>query len=131
IAYNGPEQKVVQSSNVTFRNNFVHHNQRDGIWYDSNTGGGALIEGNSVEDKRRVGIPFEASIGATIRNNTIRRSAGDAVFISMSQNAQIYSNSLEANFGGIEYFLNCDSLSSGEDVKNNAAHDNTIIVGTQ
>ena len=33
--------------------------------------------------------------------------------------------------GGIEYFLNCDSLSSGEDVKNNAAYDNTVVVGTQ
>ena len=36
IAYNGPEQKVGLSANVTFRNNFVHHNLRDGIWYDSN-----------------------------------------------------------------------------------------------
>src|SRR5204862_8246027 len=26
IAYNGWEQKVMQSANVTFRNNFVHHN---------------------------------------------------------------------------------------------------------
>ncbi len=34
IAYNGPEQKVVESANVTFRNNFVHHNLGDGIWYD-------------------------------------------------------------------------------------------------
>jgi hypothetical protein len=49
----------------------------------------------------------------------------------MSQNAQIYSNTLDANFGGIEYFLNCDSLSLGEDVKNNAAYDNTIVASTQ
>jgi hypothetical protein len=49
----------------------------------------------------------------------------------MSQNTQIYSNTLEANFGGIGYFLNCDSLSLGEDVKNNAAYDNTVVVGTQ
>ena len=26
IAYNGWEQKVTESANVTFRNNFVHHN---------------------------------------------------------------------------------------------------------
>ena len=131
IAYNGPEQKVVHSANVTFRNNFVHHNLRDGIWYDTSTTGGALIEGNRVEDNGRIGIAFEASIGAIIRNNTVRRSAGDAVFISMSQNAQIYNNSLEANVGGIQYFLNCASLSLGEDVKNNAAYDNTVVVGTQ
>ena len=132
IAYNGPEQKVAgQSVNVTFRNNFVHHNSADGIWYDTNANAGALIEGNRVEDNGRDGISFEASIGATILNNTVRRNADAAVFISMSQNAQIYSNSLEANFGGIKYFLNCDSLSLGEDVKNNAAYHNTVVVGTQ
>jgi parallel beta-helix repeat protein len=132
IAYNGPEQKVGQSANVTFRNNFVHHNAYAGIWYDTNTNGGTLIDGNRVEDNGSFGIALESSIGATIRNNTVRRTnAGEGVFISMSQNAQIYSNTLEANFGGIGYFLNCDSLSLGEDVKNNAAYDNTVVVGTQ
>jgi len=132
IAYNGPEQKVAAATaNVTFRNNFVHHKVGDGIWYDSNNNAGALIDGNRVEDNGRNGISFEASIGATIRNNTVRRNAGDAVFISMSQNARISNNSLEANFGGIDYFLNCASLSAGEDVKNNAAYDNTVVVGTQ
>ena len=132
IAYNGTEQKIAAGSvGVVWRGNFVHHNLADGIWYDTNPNAGALIEGNRVEDNGRDGISFEASIGATIRNNTVRRNADAAVFISMSQNAQIYNNSLEANFGGIEYFLNCDSLSSGEDVKNNAAYDNTVVVGTQ
>ena len=55
----------------------------------------------------------------------------DAVLISVSQNAQIYNNLLEANFGGIEYFLNCGSFSEGFDLRNNAAYDNTIVVGTQ
>jgi parallel beta-helix repeat protein len=131
IAYNGREQKVGRSANVTFRNNFVHHNIGDGIWYDSNPNAGALIDGNRVEDNGRNGIFFEASIGATIRNNTVRRHAGDAVMISMSQYAQIYNNSFVGNFGGIEYFLICDVLSGGDDVKNNAAHDNTVVVGTQ
>ena len=131
IAYNGPEQKVGLSANVTFRNNFVHHNLRDGIWYDTNSNAGALIEGNRVEDNGRNGIFFEASIGATIRSNIVRRHPGEGVLISMSQNAQIYNNTLEGNFSSIQYFLNCDSLALGEDVKNNAAYDNTIVVGTQ
>jgi parallel beta-helix repeat protein len=131
IAYNGPEQKVGLSANVAFRNNFVHHNLRDGIWYDTNPSGGSLIEGNRVEDNGRIGIVFESSSGGTIRNNAVRRNPDDGVFISMSQSVQIYGNTLEANFGGIEYFLNCDSLPLGEDVKNNAAYDNTIVVGTQ
>ena len=54
ISYNGKEQKVMESTSVTFRNNFVHHNQADGIWYDGgNTG--ALVEGNRVEDNVRNG----------------------------------------------------------------------------
>ncbi len=88
IAYNGPEQKVGQSANVTFRNNFVHHNLGDGIWYDTNADAGALVEGNRVEDNGRNGIFFEGGIGATIRNNTLGRNAGDAVFISMSQSSK-------------------------------------------
>jgi parallel beta-helix repeat protein len=131
IAYNGREQKVGRSANVTFRNNFVHHNIGDGIWYDTNPNAGALIDGNRVEDNGRNGIFFEASVGATISNNTLRRNPWDAVIISMSQNAQIYNNTLEGNFGGIEYFLNCDVLSGGDDVKNNAAYGNTVVVGTQ
>jgi parallel beta-helix repeat protein len=83
------------------------------------------------EDNGRIGIVFESSIGATIRNNAVRRNAGDAVFISMSQNAQIYSNTLEDNFGGIEYFLNCPGGTGGSDLRDNAAYDNTIVVGTQ
>ena len=119
------------SANMTFRNNFVHHNLGDGIWYDSNNTG-ALVEGNRVEDNGRNGIFYEASNGITIRNNTLRRNdAGDAVLISMSQNAQIYNNSLEANFGGIQYFLNCASLLEGQDLQNNATYDNTVVIGTQ
>ena len=53
IAYNGREQKVGNASaNVTFRNNFVHHNVGDGIWFDFNNTN-ALIEGNRVEDNGR------------------------------------------------------------------------------
>ena len=130
IAWNGPEQKVSESANVTFRNNFVHENANDGIWYDSNNTG-ALIEGNRVENNGRNGIFFEISNGATIRNNTLRGNAEDGVLISVSQNAQIYNNLLEANVGGIEYFLSCASLPEGHDLQNNAAYDNTIVVGTR
>ena len=85
-----------------------------------------------MEDNGRIGIAFEASIGAIIRNNTVRRNAGDAVFISMSQNAQIYNNTLEANFGGIAIFPQLRLAGPGGlDLKNNAAYDNTIVVGTQ
>jgi parallel beta-helix repeat protein len=130
IAYNGPEQKVAHSANVTFRNNFVHHNLLDGIWYDTNYAAAARIEGNLVEDNGRAGIDLEATNGAIVRNNTIRRNADDGVFIFRSQNVETYSNTIEGNLGGVEYFILCEPMLPGEDLANNSTHDNTITVGT-
>ena len=99
IAYNGAEQRCGKSANVTFRNNFVHHNVGAGIWYDSDNTG-ALIEGNRVEDNGRKASDYEISIDGIIRNNTIRRSGETGVFISMSKNMQIYNNTLDTISGG-------------------------------
>jgi parallel beta-helix repeat protein len=118
---------------VTFRNNFVHHNQADGIWYDGGNPG-ALIEGNRVEDNARNGIFYEASNGSIIRNNSIRRNGDTGVFISTSQNAQIYGNTLDNNFRAITYFVDCGAAADPTrtiDLANNAAHDNSIRVGAQ
>ena len=130
IAYNGPEQKVGESTNVTFRNNFVHHNLGDGIWYDGDNTG-IIVEGNRVEDNGRNGIFYEISSGASIRSNTVRRSGGAGLFISTSQDVQIYRNTLEDNLTGITYFVDCAATRGGYDLKNNSARDNTIRVGTQ
>ena len=133
IAYNGWEQKVGQSANVTFRNNFVHHNVGAGIWYDTDNTGG-LVEGNRVEDNGWVGIFYEISSDGIIRNNTIRRNGDAGVFLGTSKNVQIYNNTIENNFRGITYFVNCASVGGGTinfDLTNNTAHDNTITVDTQ
>jgi parallel beta-helix repeat protein len=133
IARNGWEQKIVLSTNVTFRNNFVHHNAGAGIWYDSDNTA-ALVEGNRVEDNGWIGIFYEISGDGIIRNNTIRRSADAGVFLSTSKNTQIYNNTLDNNFRGITYFVNCPAVGGGAigwDLTNDASHDNIIIVGTQ
>src|SRR4030095_5123112 len=103
IARNGWEQKIAQSTNVTFRNNFVHHNAGAGIWYDSDNTGG-LVEGNRVEDNGWIGIFYEISTDGIIHNNIIRRSGDAAVFLSTSKNTQVYNNTIENNFRGITYF---------------------------
>jgi len=131
IARNGWEQKVGETTNVTFRNNFVHHNVGIGIWYDSHNTG-ALIEGNRVEDNGHIGIFYEISSDAIIRNNTIQRNAEAGIMLSVSKNVQIYNNTLDSNFRGITYYLNCPSMSDTTvDLANNTAHDNAITVGTQ
>ena len=131
IAYNGPEQKVGLSANVTFRNNFVHHNLGDGIWYDTNPNAGALIEGNRVEDNGRNGIFFEASIGATIRNNTVRRTARRrGVYLHVPECPDLQQHA-RSQFRRHRIFPQLRLAVRGSDVKNNAAYDNTVVVGTQ
>ena len=131
ISYNGPEQKVSLSTNVTFRDNFVHHNRWDGIWYDGDNVG-SLIEGNRVEDHPGSAIFYEISGRGVIRNNVVRRSGEHGVFISTSKEVEIYNNSLEGNFRGIQYFVDCGAVGGGAigwDLANNLAHDNLVSVG--
>ena len=131
IAYNGSEQKIVGATSITFRNNFVHHNAADGIWYDADNTG-SLIEDNRVEDNGREGIFYEISGQGVIRRNLVRRSETNGIFISTSKDVEIYENTLEDNFRGIQYFLNCEAVGGGTirfDLANNLARDNTIRVG--
>ena len=133
IANNGWEQKISESVNVKVQNNHVHHNEGAGIWFDANNTG-SLIEDNVIEDNGHAGIWYEISGSAIIRNNTIRRSGDTGLYISTSKDTEIYGNTLEGNFRGITYFLNCAAVTGGNisfDLANNNAHDNTIIVGTQ
>jgi hypothetical protein len=130
ISYNGPEQKVSLSINVTFRDNFVHHNRGDGIWYDGDNVG-SLIEGNRVEDHQGSGIFYEISGGGVIVNNVVRRSREHGVFISTSKDVEIYMNSLEDNFRGIQYYVDCGRVGGGAigwDLANDLAHDNLVSV---
>jgi len=133
IANNGTQQKVSESDSVTFRNNYVHNNAGAGIWFDSDNTN-TLIEGNRLEDNGSNSIWFEIGSGVTIRNNTIKRSGDTAIFISTSKNATIYGNTLDSNFRGITYFVNCPSVGQGAisfDLANNSAYSNSITVGTQ
>jgi len=129
ISYNGPEQKVSLSTNVTFRDNVVHHNRFDGIWYDGDNIG-SVIEGNSVEDNPGSGIFYEISGRGVIRNNVVRRSE-HGVFISTSRDVEIYNNTLEDNFRGIQYFVTCSAVGGGAigwDLVNDIAHGNIVKV---
>lgn len=130
IAYNGSEQKIVQATGVVFRNNWVHHNTHDGIWYDADNTN-AVIEGNTVEDHPREGIFYEISGNAIIRNNSIRRSGSSGLFLSTSRDTEISGNTLEDNRYGLWFFVACSRVGAGNvkaDLTNNTAHDNTIRI---
>jgi parallel beta-helix repeat protein len=131
LAYNGREQKVTVSTNITFRGNFVHHNVENGIWYDGDNVG-SVIERNIVEDNRGAGIFYEISGEARIHNNVVRRSGDIGVFISTSKNTDIRGNTLEDNFRGIVYFVSCASVGGGTigwDLANVIARENIVKVG--
>jgi parallel beta-helix repeat protein len=129
IAYNGTAHKMLATTNVTFRGNFVHHNTNDGIFYDTDNTY-ATIEGNRVEDNGRNGIFFEVSAQAVIRNNTVSRNGDTGIFISTAKNVEIYGNTIQDNFRAIQYFLNCDAVGGGigYDLASNSTHDNTVRV---
>ena len=131
ISYNGPEQKVSLSTSVTFRDNFVHHNRWDGIWYDGDNVG-SLIEANRVEDNPGSGIFYEISGRGVISNNVVLRSGEHGVFISTSKDVVIYDNSLEDNVRGIQYFVDCSVVGGGAigwDLTNDIARSNLVSVG--
>jgi len=139
ISHNGIEMKAASlSPNTTFRNNFVHHNLGNGIWYDGENPG-SVIENNLVEDNAGFGIFYEVSGQGVIRNNTIRRNGASGIMISLSHNVEMYGNTLEHNLHGIQYFVNCTHVGSqaggwiGEAfyMQDLAAYDNVIVVGTQ
>jgi parallel beta-helix repeat protein len=136
IAYNGPIEKIVQSRNVSFRNNYVHHNQGTGIWYDGDNTG-SMIEGNRIEDNGLHGIHYEVSGRGVIRDNVVKRSADSAIFLSTSRDVEVTGNLLDGNFRGLNLFVSCAALAetySGalpRDLSDNSVHDNAVIVGTR
>lgn len=138
IAYNGDIQKVTLTSNVTFRNNYIHHNG-NGIWYDGDNVG-SLIEGNVVEDTAGNGIFYEISGQGIIRNNIVRRSGESAIFMSTSRDVEIYGNTLEDNFRAVNLFVSCGNVhprdvpyagAIGWDLRNNNVHHNRVVVRDQ
>lgn len=131
IAYNAAEQKVTQTTNTTFRGNWLHHNV-NGIWYDGDNVG-SLIEGNTVEDHAGDGIFYEISGQGIIRDNVVRRSGNSGVFLSTSRDVDVYGNTLEDNFRGVNLFVYCPVVGPagypypgaiGFGLRNLAIHDN-------
>jgi parallel beta-helix repeat protein len=118
IAYNNTNKyvgdsggtKVVKSSNMTFRSNYVHHNNGNGLWTDTDVIH-VIFENNTVEYNSGVGIFMELSYDGVIRNNTVRYNAeiardksvafGSNIHLAVSQNVEIYGNTVEADTNGI------------------------------
>jgi parallel beta-helix repeat protein len=134
IAYGGDQQKAMNTAAVTWRGNWVHHNDYAGIWNDGE-GNGSVLEQNTIEDNAGPGIMWELSYGGTIRQNIIRRSGDQAVYVSTSRDTLIDGNTLEDNWRGVTLYLSCPSLTQGwpwnPDLANNTIRGNLTAIGTR
>lgn len=95
--------KILKARNVLVRNNYSHHNDGDGLWFDWDNID-VVIEDNLLERNERHGIFYEASFDATIRSNTIRHNGlgerwygGTGITNSTSKNVEYYDNLFESN----------------------------------
>jgi len=134
MAHNPGDSKWSGSGNITFRHNHVHH-QDYGIWFDGDNTGD-LVEDNTFEDLNDQAVMNEVSGSLIVRNNTIRRIGGIAVFISTSRDTQVYNNDVTDAWRAISLFANCYAIFDeppypgmmARDLANNQIHDNTITV---
>jgi parallel beta-helix repeat protein len=137
IAYNGVEQKCAASGtglnqDIYIAHNWYHHNDGNGIWNDGD-GEGTIIENNIVEDNGTQGITTEYSNLITVRNNTIRRSGSEGLYVTITKNGTFTGNLIEHCPFGIHLFLDAASLFPNsaqaaweQDLADNTVSGNTV-----
>jgi hypothetical protein len=128
--------KILKSRNVLVRNNYSHHNDGDGIWFDFDNID-ITIEDNLLENNTRDGIVYEASFDAIIRRNVIRENGlaerwygGTGIRNSTSKNVEYSDNLLEGNMRTflILWQPRGSSPTLGERQSANVLfHDNTVV----
>ena len=130
---------TVGSSNIVWRGNWVHDNIGNGLWIDTNVRN-VTFESNTIENNTAIGIFYETSFDAVIRNNVLRNNAaefagkscfwGSQIHLNDSQNVEIYGNTVESSDGsnGI-CAVDIDRATPGSSkVANLYVHDNTVRV---
>jgi parallel beta-helix repeat protein len=127
------------SSNIVFRQNKVHDNTGIGLWIDTKVRH-VRFAGNTIENNSSIGIFYETSSDAIIRNNTLQNNASDSagkscfwgsqIHVNDSQNVEIYGNTVASSNGsnGI-CAVDIDRVTSGSSkVANLYVHDNVVKV---
>jgi parallel beta-helix repeat protein len=122
-----------------FRQNRVHDNTGIGLWIDTEVRH-VRFAGNTIENNSSIGIFYETSSDAIIRNNTLLNNASDdagkscfwgsQIHVNDSQNVEIYGNTVASSDGanGI-CAVDIDRATSGSNkVANLYVHDNVVKV---
>ena len=94
--------KFKETTGMVFSNNWVHHNDGTGIWFDIDNRD-SVIRSNLAEDNL-IGVNIEISYGAEISDNTIRDNGaegygdiGAGIWVSNSSNVEIHHNEIADN----------------------------------
>jgi hypothetical protein len=132
--------KIAKSANVVLRDNYVHHNNGHGLWADTDNID-FVYENNLVVQNVGIGIFHEVSYAAVIRNNVVRYNAdcakglsigyGSNIQVSVSQDVEIYGNTVEADTNGIGvHDTDRGTGAYGEYVVEDVSvHDNVVRMG--
>ena len=138
--------KITKSTGVQVLNSYIHNNKAVGLWFDIDMKN-VLVAGNVISENDGVGISYEISYDATIRDNTIVRNGLTApgqiawlpsaqIGIQNSSNVNVYHNTIEAKNGQGGIALLHESRGGGKygewSTKSNSIHDNKITyLGTE
>jgi hypothetical protein len=103
--------KFTHSDHLTIRGNYAHHNRGPGLHTDEGNYA-VLYEHNRAEYNSQSGIQHEIGYDAIIRYNYLRGNGtsrpyphwvdGAGILVSTSWNVQVYGNTLEHNWQGIQ-----------------------------
>lgn len=131
--------KLLRHANTTFRGNWSHDHDGDGLWLDYDNRN-VLIEGNVFENNTRWGFFYEASYAALVRENLLANNGVDGPFggwgsnrggiiLSTSKDVRMTNNVLDLNISfSLRY--RWDSRGSGTlgtfELVNNEFYDNEI-----
>ncbi len=103
----------IESSNITYRDNTIHHNAWSGIFFE-------------VSDMAKIynNVLWENAWG---KSDSSVGSVEPAIHIRNSRNAEVYNNTVAWNRGGISVIRSDRSDNLGEDVYGNYVHDNQVF----
>ncbi|MBD3390615.1 MAG: hypothetical protein GF418_01225 [Chitinivibrionales bacterium] len=134
--WEGGGSKFKKANDLIIRNCYVHDNHGPGLWADF-CGSNIIYEGNILENNYAMGIEHEISHDATIRCNVAYGNShgvtgtewlyGSQIFLSTSDNVEVYYNVVRASVGETNGITMCNQPRGGNYYcRNNCVHDNDI-----
>lgn len=128
--------KFVHTSNLTLRDNYVHHNLGPGLWIDGYNEE-TLFEGNRIFENADAGIKIEISGSATVRDNEVVGNGfgnanpprGAGIIIRESGPVEVEGNRLSGNKEALVlHHDNGRENDTGNHLHGVTVHDNQIAL---